>query len=585
MAEDAARKSNAWVPAKTAIQTFRDSGYKSTADALAELVDNSIEAESSTIQILSFESEQMVRERRQTRIEKLAVYDNGHGMTEDVLALCLQFGMGTRMKSRTGIGRFGIGLPNASVSQCRRVDVYSWVDGICRHTYLDVDEVTEGQSEERNPVTVVPLPTDYTSEIEGEPGDSGTLIIWSRCDRLDLARTKTLYNRMERHLCRVYRHFLDDDDSYGRQRELLLVTVGGSRVVDRLAANDPLYLTTPNTLPGHESEATNERYGTPVTIEFPYGSDEKETAPVEIHFSIAKPSTQSLGGSSKVGNHYRENTGISVVRAGREIDFGNFGFYNPRDERQRWWGCELRFDPRLDDLFGVTNNKQSCRGFAYFDEEEFKKEHEKDWEVELNSDPRHVLMRNISQHISRNLTEMMNIIKSRGAGSRSGKNAETNVDESTRLANQVVKEIDSKSRSRSEGSNKTRQQKIEEWTAQARTHEELTDEQVESIAKENVDLEIAKEFDGWPGAQFFSTKTIGSTWTVILNQRHPFFTEMYEELLNASDSRYIQALDLLLYGYAQMENELYGRVDDLDEMRESWGKYVRNFLKRLAENA
>jgi len=149
----------------------------------------------------------------------------------------------------------------------------------------------------------------------------------------------------------------------------------------------------------------------------------------------------------------------------------------------------------------------------------------------------------------------------------------------------LIKKVDSDSRSRQEGKGKTKKAKLEEWREQARTHEELTEDEVTEMAKEHVELEIAKEFSGWPGAQFFSTKTIGSTWTVILNQRHPFYVEMYEELLKAEDSRYIQALDLLLYAYAQMENELYGRVDELEEMRESWGRYVRTFLKRLAENA
>ena len=43
------------IPAKTAIESFRDNGYKSTASALSELLDNSIEADAKNIQILIFE--------------------------------------------------------------------------------------------------------------------------------------------------------------------------------------------------------------------------------------------------------------------------------------------------------------------------------------------------------------------------------------------------------------------------------------------------------------------------------------------------------------------------------------------------
>ena len=51
--------------------------------------------------------------------------------------------------------------------------------------------------------------------------------------------------------------------------------------------------------------------------------------------------------------------GISVIRARREIDFRRFDFYNVINEPQhRWWGCEIIFDPELDEVFGVANNKQ-----------------------------------------------------------------------------------------------------------------------------------------------------------------------------------------------------------------------------------
>ena len=58
-----------------------------------------------------------------------------------------------------------------------------------------------------------------------------------------------------------------------------------------------------------------------------------------------------------MGKHYLKNTGISLVRKAREIDFGNFGFFDGQEARERWWGCEIRFEPELDELFGITNTK------------------------------------------------------------------------------------------------------------------------------------------------------------------------------------------------------------------------------------
>src|SRR5207247_6741462 len=51
--------------------------------------------------------------------------------------------------------------------------------------------------------------------------------------------------------------------------------------------------------------------------------------------------------------------GVSILRAGREIDYGWFFMGNKRKENyDDWWRCEIAFDPHLDELFGVTHAKQ-----------------------------------------------------------------------------------------------------------------------------------------------------------------------------------------------------------------------------------
>ena len=75
--------------------------------------------------------------------------DDGCGMDALTLRRALKFGDGTRLdrKSR-GIGRFGIGLPNSSISQCRRVDIWSWTNGPenAMHCYLSLDDIASGQT-------------------------------------------------------------------------------------------------------------------------------------------------------------------------------------------------------------------------------------------------------------------------------------------------------------------------------------------------------------------------------------------------------------------------------------------------------
>ena len=54
-----------------------------------------------------------------------------------------------------------------------------------------------------------------------------------------------------------------------------------------------------------------------------------------------------------------KNAGVSILRAGREIDYGWYFMGKKRKENyDDWWRCELEFQPELDELFGVTHIKQ-----------------------------------------------------------------------------------------------------------------------------------------------------------------------------------------------------------------------------------
>src|SRR5258708_2959488 len=104
------------------IQATRDSGYKGTASAISELVDNSIQAGASRIAI----SVTAVASDEEEKAIEVSVLDNGCGMDLFTLRQALRFGGSSRFGDRSGLGRYGMGLPNASLSQARRVMVYTW---------------------------------------------------------------------------------------------------------------------------------------------------------------------------------------------------------------------------------------------------------------------------------------------------------------------------------------------------------------------------------------------------------------------------------------------------------------------------
>jgi len=178
------------------IEATRDSGYKSTTSAIAELVDNSIQAGAGSINIAIEGSDDPAYPI------SVCVTDDGVGMATADLRRALQFGGSSRFGNRDGLGRYGMGLPNASLSQCRRVEVLSWSSRrnplSC---WIDVDEIISGH--------MTKLPRPERAAIPDRCGSaSGTVVSWTRCDRLDNARISTIERKVTAAVGRMFRHFI-----------------------------------------------------------------------------------------------------------------------------------------------------------------------------------------------------------------------------------------------------------------------------------------------------------------------------------------------------------------------------------------
>src|SRR5262245_32026148 len=81
------------------IQSTRDSGYKGTVSAIAELVDNALEASARRIDI-------RIQKTASGDDFEVSVLDDGTGMDTETLVEALRFGGTTRFNGRTGLGRF-----------------------------------------------------------------------------------------------------------------------------------------------------------------------------------------------------------------------------------------------------------------------------------------------------------------------------------------------------------------------------------------------------------------------------------------------------------------------------------------------
>jgi hypothetical protein len=326
------RNKESWiVELKQFINATRDSGYKNTAASIAELLDNAFEAGASAVKIALTEGS--------SGETVISVTDNGCGMTPSVLKLALQFGGSTRFNSRDGAGRYGMGLPNSSLSRARRVDVYSWTrPGVIWWTYLDIDEIASGEMD------TVPKPKRIKYRSSFPHSRSGTRVVWSKCDRLDYKALGKLIANLTKRLGQTFRNEI------WKGKSIFVNAI-------RLESTDPLFLKKGNNLVGAIG------FGPPLTyrIRIPDSLSESDCSMVTVRFSeLPIERWHSLTNEEKRRLGITKKAGVSVLRSGREIDYGWFFMGSKRKENyDDWWRCEIQFDAKLDELFGVTHTKQA----------------------------------------------------------------------------------------------------------------------------------------------------------------------------------------------------------------------------------
>lgn len=185
--------------------SLRDLGY-SLETAIADLIDNSISADATEIQILCDINHSS---------PVLVIADNGRGMVEAEVIAAMRHGATDPRKKRgpKDLGRFGLGLKTASFSQCRRLTVVSAKGGERAGAEWNLAQI-----EEDDDWFIAVL---EPGEIAEQPfietlGETGTLVIWRDLDRLfedELGQKRDeIVNEklavVERHLSLVFHRFL-----------------------------------------------------------------------------------------------------------------------------------------------------------------------------------------------------------------------------------------------------------------------------------------------------------------------------------------------------------------------------------------
>lgn len=328
------------------VEATRDSGYKGTGSAVSELVDNALQAGARKISIT------LEHPDNDSSNIKMSVWDNGCGMDPFTLRQALQFGGSSRFNDRNGIGRYGMGLPNSSLSQAKHVRVYSWKQEpkqkngtpCVYSTYLDLDAITQGQ------MKCIPAPKLERNPPKSCVGKSGTLVVWSHCDRLDNRLISTLVRKLKDELGHRFRYYI-----WGGVQ----ITVNS----ELIKAVDPLFF-------DNRSEYYGARqYGKELIYEVSTNPSNPEAPAgfVKVRFTeLPVKRWRKLSNEDKRRMRISKGAGVSIVRAGREVDTGWFFMGSKRKENyDDWWRCEISFDPILDEAFGITHTKQQVRPSEY----------------------------------------------------------------------------------------------------------------------------------------------------------------------------------------------------------------------------
>ena len=628
-------------PLYETLKLARNVAYRNTDHAIAELVDNSIDAGATSVQIILIQEDYQHSSGRSTeRVSEVIVADNGCGMNADVLDKAITIS-GSESNNQTGkIGRFGYGLIYSSIYTCNRLDIWSWQDdgfGLrdAVHSYVDMKEL-EDDNRSSHYYPAQREPDEYIKSVLHDPAwGSGTIVRWKDFENFSWKKAETVIDKAERVIGRLYRRHISGYKC--RNVEIFFTVVknlkeiGYSTTVSRrlVRANDPMYLISPSNTPGFENECMFESVKDSEVFQINC-PDENITGDIRINLSCVSrdnlyknASDYREAGARPWGKHAFENSGISLLREGRELCLLTSFYKAPQD---RWWGIELEFTKELDDFFGVTSDKQQATRFqdcmaqyaSLVDNRSALNDYISSMESQTETDARLI-------KLVHELYEYRKFLFDRVKSYRAGTRSEATKERSNEILNdpEPFSLVDSAAAKASDA----RRRYLERYPESNIPHNDIssaTPEEIEQLSNELRNELIENPHAPDPDVVFkidrlialkrtytFDSKRNEESKAFLLpkkfdlgvkvcgfNKCHPFYTEILEALENLTDSNG-EAIDLLtaddikknlikattgLYivftSWCELELEAIGEMKEkLQDVRASWGVIAREFLE------
>lgn len=316
--------------------SLRDLGY-SLETAIADLIDNSVSADATDIQIFCDMSRNP---------PALVIADNGRGMSEPEIIAAMRHGSKDPKQKRApnDLGRFGLGLKTASFSQCRRLTVASAQNGtLCGAEWnlTQVEDDDDWYMSILDPDEVAELPFVETM------GDNGTVVVWRDLDRLFEDETGNRRDEIvnekiaivERHLSLMFHRFLSGDV---KGRKKITIRINGHSVT----AFDPFC---------RKNEATQMLPAETVWID----DEAVQMQPYILpHHSRLSASEYDF---YQDRSDFISNQGAYIYRNGRLMAWGDWFRLVPKGEATKLARVQIDFPNSLDEDWTIDIKKSRAR--------------------------------------------------------------------------------------------------------------------------------------------------------------------------------------------------------------------------------
>ena len=318
------------------MDSLREIGYD-LPSAMADIVDNSVAAAASRVDI-TFEfdgSDSWIR-----------IVDNGDGMTGSVLEEAMRYGT-ERSYSVDELGRFGLGLKTASLSQCRRLTVASRRGRQRRRIEIrqwDLDHVARSNRWEVLRIDPIDAPEVVVEPLRSGPG---TVVLWEGLDRVLDYRLPGgaaashgfagLADEVARHLAMVFHRFLEGE---ARRQRRLTMTLNRKRVDPW----DPYARAEAHTRElAKQSIRLASLTGSPRMVIRPF------VLPAQEKFSTAAAHVRAAGPQK-----WNRQQGFYFYRNDRLIQAGGWSRLRTADEHTKLARVSVDIPPGSDEMFRIN---------------------------------------------------------------------------------------------------------------------------------------------------------------------------------------------------------------------------------------